>query len=760
MSLRVVMSTETDWLKVVKVKAGRASAMRTKGFWSGRWVFGVSAILGLVTAREAAAQTFLNLNTSYATGGLSAPLPNNIFGGSTVYGVAIHNDQGKTTGRAFAFVSALAPGGGTYNGPYGLAAWTATGSLDATFGGSGYITSTTPTNILTNSAWQFKAMCVDPVTDDIVIAGDVIGTGNSIPSQWVVARITPGTSGAAGALDTTFNPTGATPGVAVITTQSATGTNANLSNCRVLGGRGILLVGTDQNLYVSGTDTSNKLAVYKVNAAGALATGSGFGTSGVVEFTVTDGTTTLVVDGVSSHGGGSGDIYIGGTTALGTTAAAWMVALNATTGALDTNFNTTGMLLNPSFSGTTYASYIAARPISQPPGVLPGVVAGDIGLILGSSGTSPSVRGVVVPYPTSVSQPATTPLYDFGSQSVTTLPSNVTKIKGLFINNDGHIDTLADLSTNTVAIGQTLGDPSLGYTTLALMDGNDFFGSGTTGVIWRQLSTGTMYMWDMNGGTVLSSNNIGGSADWSITNSGDFNGDGKTDVIWRQASTGTMYMWLMDGATATASYYLSGSTDWSIVATGDFDGDGKTDLIWRQASTGATYMWLMDGGSVLQSFFLGQNTDWTVTNAADFNGDGKADLIWRQTSTGATYMWLMNGGTLLQSTFLGQNTDWSVTNTGDFDGDGKADLIWRQTSTGATYMWLMNGGTLVQSTFLGQNTDWSVTNTGDFNGDGKWDIIWRQASSGATYVWLMNGSTTTSSNYLGGSADWAVSTPQ
>ena len=286
----------------------------------------------------------------------------------------------------------------------------------------------------------------------------------------------------------------------------------------------------------------------------------------------------------------------------------------------------------------------------------------------------------------------------------------------------------------------------------------DFNGDGFSDLLWKQASTGSTVLWLLDGSTIASSHNLGGSSDWSVTKSGDFNGDGNSDLIWRQASTGTTVMWLMNGSTILSSTNLGTSTDWSVTATGDFNGDGKTDLIWRSASTGATVMWLMNGSTVLSSTSLGGSLDWSVTATGDFNGDGKTDLLWRQASTGAQVMWFMNGSATNSAANIGGSTDWSVTLTGDFNGDGYTDLLWRQASTGSTVMWLMNGATTLSTARLGGSTDWSAIGTGDFNGDGKTDLIWRQASTGSTVMWQLNGSSILSSAGLGGSNDWAVTT--
>jgi len=76
----------------------------------------------------------------------------------------------------------------------------------------------------------------------------------------------------------------------------------------------------------------------------------------------------------------------------------------------------------------------------------------------------------------------------------------------------------------------------------------------------------------MNGATM----NGGGSvtyisSDWNIAGIGDFNGDGDADILWRNSTTGEVYIWLMNGTTLTSSGSLGYvSSDWSVQGVGDF----------------------------------------------------------------------------------------------------------------------------------------------------------------------------------------------
>ncbi|MEI9477004.1 MAG: M4 family metallopeptidase, partial [Deltaproteobacteria bacterium] len=141
----------------------------------------------------------------------------------------------------------------------------------------------------------------------------------------------------------------------------------------------------------------------------------------------------------------------------------------------------------------------------------------------------------------------------------------------------------------------------------------------------------------------------------SRTNGVDFNGDGKTDILWREKSTGGVYVWYMNGVTFVSGSWIMTSFDvnWEIVGTGDFNGDGKTDLLWREKSTGGVYVWYMNGVTFVSGSWIMTSFDvnWEIVGTGDFNGDGKTDLLWREKSTGGVYVWYMNGVTFVSGSW-------------------------------------------------------------------------------------------------------------
>ena len=47
--------------------------------------------------------------------------------------------------------------------------------------------------------------------------------------------------------------------------------------------------------------------------------------------------------------------------------------------------------------------------------------------------------------------------------------------------------------------------------------------------------------------------------------------------MWRNSSTGQVYVWLMDGTTLAShgSVFTLADPNWKLVGTGDFDGDAQ-----------------------------------------------------------------------------------------------------------------------------------------------------------------------------------------
>jgi uncharacterized repeat protein (TIGR01451 family) len=146
----------------------------------------------------------------------------------------------------------------------------------------------------------------------------------------------------------------------------------------------------------------------------------------------------------------------------------------------------------------------------------------------------------------------------------------------------------------------------------------DFNGDGRSDMIWRNRATGQVYFWLMDWPAsssfpVPSPVPVTTVADlnWTIVCGGDFNGDGRSDLIWHNIATGQVYVWYMNGGTILNTLPITtvGDLNWKIIASGDFNANGRADLLWHHRVTGQVSVWLMDGNTITASGVAGTVAD-------------------------------------------------------------------------------------------------------------------------------------------------------
>lgn len=311
----------------------------------------------------------------------------------------------------------------------------------------------------------------------------------------------------------------------------------------------------------------------------------------------------------------------------------------------------------------------------------------------------------------------------------------------------------------------------------------DFDGDGKSDILWRNTVNGRMSVWQLDGSTVVAGavtgpvTNGGSSLDlpsaWQVLGAADLTGDGKADILARNTNNGTLFLWQMDGRSvvsgANTGTVMSGalpgtlaSASWNIEGVADFSGDGNADILIRNRGTGALFVWAMNGrntvaggntGAVLQNgAALSLPLAWQIESTADFSGDGKADMLFRNQNNGQLAMWVMNGvsavGSMVQlnGTTATVPLSWTMAGSADLDGDDKADIVWRNPANGQTSTWKMDGATVTSFASISYNesnaimsAQNSVAGTNDYDGDGHADILWRDSASGQLSLWTMNG---------------------
>ncbi len=202
---------------------------------------------------------------------------------------------------------------------------------------------------------------------------------------------------------------------------------------------------------------------------------------------------------------------------------------------------------------------------------------------------------------------------------------------------------------------------------------------------------------------------------WRAYGIGDFNADGNADIFWRNILTGTNYIWYLAGGNLLGGAVPPGvgpASGWTPQVVGDLNGDCYADLVWKHAPDGTYLLWLMQGPVIVGGGSLGTPSPaWSLAAAGDINRDGRDDLIWRNAS-GANYVWYMNGASLLGGAslpFLSPLLGWALQGAIDVNRDGEDDLVWRHQVAGTTVVWVMNGTNLGSTmTLAATNPPWTI----------------------------------------------------
>jgi hypothetical protein len=163
---------------------------------------------------------------------------------------------------------------------------------------------------------------------------------------------------------------------------------------------------------------------------------------------------------------------------------------------------------------------------------------------------------------------------------------------------------------------------------------------GATDFVWRQFGTGKIRIWFMGhvGEYGTDSNGVRSIADlgtepdlnWRIAEVADFNGDGYGDILWHNVSTGAMRLWQANAgnwssptniplsATMTGNARVAGSGDINACATPSVSITNSGSATFCSPNTvtltanGGT-RWLWSNGATTQSITVSQSGPYSVT---------------------------------------------------------------------------------------------------------------------------------------------------
>jgi uncharacterized repeat protein (TIGR03803 family) len=410
---------------------------------------GILGLVGLLGGGAAlAAGAWYTINTAFGTSGVAQLLA------ATSYHVADAVDRNDSAGHIYSLVSAQNTNhNSNYAGPYTIVRRTAGGSIDTGFASNGVIATFANSNAASNPEVDLRALCIDPSTHDIVVAGRIIRTVSfGFVEEMLVERLIPPASSSSSAfLDTSFNVSGTgsgTAGVVVVPTQY----QSDVHRCVVGGDGTVYLAGPD----APGSGAFGKLGIAKIRKDG---TPANFGANGLAEFFLPGPGAAFSPPQVSDltdynpNATGNNDLLLSGDADdISSTRQSMAALLDRCSGALDPKFNGNGVLLNTTLNGTLYNTIFSGKILDS----------GGVGLtfVAGGSGiTSPAVNLAVFPYPLAA-----------GGAPSSTEPGTASPPSGYKFHNGGSFDAAGNLiiglngTTNQETVTELTGQSNLGFT--------------------------------------------------------------------------------------------------------------------------------------------------------------------------------------------------------------------------------------------------------------------------------------------------------
>jgi uncharacterized delta-60 repeat protein len=186
----------------------------------------------------------------------------------------------------------------------------------------------------------------------------------------------------------------------------------------------------------------------------------------------------------------------------------------------------------------------------------------------------------------------------------------------------------------------------------------------------------------------------------------DYDGDGRTDIAVFRQDEGDWYC-LNSGSDTFSAAQFGASGDVPVAA--DYDGDGRADYAVYRG--GVWYIERSSAGFVAAQF--GIATDKPVP--ADYDGDTKTDVAVYRPSNGCWYL-INSSSNSFSAAQFGVAEDKPT--PADYDGDGKTDLaVWRP-ADGTWYLLGSQAG--FSAAQFGVASDVPVP--ADYDGDGKTDL--------------------------------------
>jgi uncharacterized delta-60 repeat protein len=184
-----------------------------------------------------------------------------------------------------------------------------------------------------------------------------------------------------------------------------------------------------------------------------------------------------------------------------------------------------------------------------------------------------------------------------------------------------------------------------GWTVVGVADMNH---DGNPDIIFQHTS-GAVFVWYRDASGAIASSGFvynGAVPGWRVVGVADVNGDGNQDIVLQYVN-GAVFVWYLNssGGIGSSGFIYNGAVPgWTVAGVGDVNGDGIPDIV-LQYTNGAVFVWYLNSSGGIGSFgfiYNGAVPGWRVAGLADLNNDGHQDII-LQYVTGAVFVWYLNG---------------------------------------------------------------------------------------------------------------------
>jgi hypothetical protein len=260
-----------------------------------------------------------------------------------------------------------------------------------------------------------------------------------------------------------------------------------------------------------------------------------------------------------------------------------------------------------------------------------------------------------------------------------------------------------------------------------------------------------------------------------LVGAGDFYGNGTTDLLWRLDLSGWLVMTPMLDYRAVNQGIVDSTlgSRWEVVDIADYDGDRRADLLLLNEHERMLRVRTMMGTRTLQEEDFGGTPRpyWRVAGSGDFDGDGRDEVLWvQELSYGSRvdaflHLWRFSDDlSSVQIQNLGKLIldGGGIAGVGDFDGDGIDEILQRSVYSGALRIRSLGlAGPVVDARVpsVGGDGRYTLLGIGDYDsGAGGDDLVLSDRLDHHLEIWHMNGFAAPRRNVLSTNLDpkWDV----